>query len=615
MSVKQVKTMLLLLTVVIVSTAIILLDTTTSKTQSASAIDKPGVWSKPVDSSRTLPVVGSPQTPLKKGGFRKPPLSEGGVWGGSDRNTFDRIHKPGMLPPLETADKTPTEKSELHQRFQLRPSISQRIRVPPVIRSIPEQIPQNISQIIGKLLEIESPIYVQVTSATSSRYEAILGYEKNCQGGTACRVGMISAEKLIEAANIPPGEEESLEEGMTGYFVDASCGANCSDATISWDDRGSRYTLGIKVGKKETLVKMADVKLRKLVKGLQELLTQPGFLRENMGIYDRLMERRETDEGQLERKTVAAVKPFGESKSKSLIANGAIADYRDSLLKASKQILPNIRRYAVLRLSDGINYDEDEVVEDVKTLQNLLMKEGFLETSELDGMFGPSTLNAVKNFQDSRGLVADGIVGEETWSALWNEPVEVYLPYDNLIASLYLDEIVESIPRELGLRPYAWESIPLILWECDRSGVSDFGQIAYILATAEHESGLGKWMEEFASGWAYEGRSDLGNYRRGDGPRYKGRGFVQITGRRNYTYWSRRLGIDLVNFPEKAADPEIAAKILVRGMRDGTFTRDHWLSKYIRGYWRDFYYARRIVNGLDRAAWIEAIAKAYYKVL
>jgi len=54
------------------------------------------VWSKPVDSSRTLPVVGSPQTPLKKGGFWKPPLSEGGVWGGSDRNTFD--HTPIMIP-------------------------------------------------------------------------------------------------------------------------------------------------------------------------------------------------------------------------------------------------------------------------------------------------------------------------------------------------------------------------------------------------------------------------------------------------------------------------------------------------------------------------------------
>ncbi|MGK7904105.1 MAG: hypothetical protein AB4352_22390, partial [Hormoscilla sp.] len=84
--------------------------------------------------------------------------------------------------------------------------------------------------------------------------------------------------------------------------------------------------------------------------------------------------------------------------------------------------------------------------------------------------------------------------------------------------------------------------------------------------------------------------------------------------RRNYTDWSDRLGIDLVNYPEKAAEPEIAAKILVVGMRDGTFT-NHRLGQYIWGYWRDFYYARRIVNGLDRAVHIAEIAEEYYKVL
>ncbi|MGK7902637.1 MAG: RNA polymerase sigma factor, partial [Hormoscilla sp.] len=41
------------------------------------------VWSKPVDRTSHTPVAGSPQTPLRKGGFRKPPLLEGGVWGGS----------------------------------------------------------------------------------------------------------------------------------------------------------------------------------------------------------------------------------------------------------------------------------------------------------------------------------------------------------------------------------------------------------------------------------------------------------------------------------------------------------------------------------------------------
>jgi len=174
--------------------------------------------------------------------------------------------------------------------------------------------------------------------------------------------------------------------------------------------------------------------------------------------------------------------------------------------------------------------------------------------------------------------------------------------------------IIESIPEYLGLREYAYDTIPLILRECERSGVTDRGQIAYILATAEHESHLGKWMTELASGWAYEGRSDFGNTQPGDGPRYKGRGFVPITGRRSYSDWSDRLGIDLVNNPERAAEPEIAAKIIVIAMRDGYFS-SYKLGDYINGDTRDFYNARRIVNRLDRAAWIEAIAKAYYKVL
>src|SRR5690348_7214115 len=75
--------------------------------------------------------------------------------------------------------------------------------------------------------------------------------------------------------------------------------------------------------------------------------------------------------------------------------------------------------------------------------------------------------------------------------------------------------------------------------------ISDVRQLAYILATTKHEC-ADRWqpIAEFASGKAYEGRRDLGNTQRGDGPRFKGRGYVQLTGRRNYAYFARRLGVD-----------------------------------------------------------------------
>lgn len=174
-------------------------------------------------------------------------------------------------------------------------------------------------------------------------------------------------------------------------------------------------------------------------------------------------------------------------------------------------------------------------------------------------------------------------------------------------------EIINTaVPSEI--REYAEDSVPLILNEAEESEVTDPGQIAYILATAEHESLLGKWMEELSSGTQYEGREDLGNTQPGDGPRFKGRGFVQITGRNNYTDWSQRLEVDLVSNPELAAEPDIAAEILVVGMRDGTFTGVE-LSDYINGESQDFVNARRIVNGLDQAEEIALDAERYYEVL
>jgi putative chitinase len=85
---------------------------------------------------------------------------------------------------------------------------------------------------------------------------------------------------------------------------------------------------------------------------------------------------------------------------------------------------------------------------------------------------------------------------------------------------------------------------------------------AHFLAQLGHESGSLRYTAELASGAAYEGRLDLGNTQPGDGPRFKGRGLIQITGRTNYTNYGNDRGQDYItglNPILLATDPNIAA--------------------------------------------------------
>lgn len=78
---------------------------------------------------------------------------------------------------------------------------------------------------------------------------------------------------------------------------------------------------------------------------------------------------------------------------------------------------------------------------------------------------------------------------------------------------------------------------------------------AHYLAQIAHESGELRYTKEIASGKAYEGRKDLGNTHKGDGVRYKGRGLIQITGRANYSKFTKYCGYDVVEQPELLEQP------------------------------------------------------------
>jgi putative chitinase len=86
-------------------------------------------------------------------------------------------------------------------------------------------------------------------------------------------------------------------------------------------------------------------------------------------------------------------------------------------------------------------------------------------------------------------------------------------------------------------------------------------RIAHFLGQTCEESAGYRTTEEFASGREYEGRKDLGNTQRGDGPRFKGRGLLQLTGRANYEQYGQLLDVDLMDNPAQAADPALSLKI------------------------------------------------------
>ncbi|MDV2485218.1 glycoside hydrolase family 19 protein [Acinetobacter towneri] len=93
-------------------------------------------------------------------------------------------------------------------------------------------------------------------------------------------------------------------------------------------------------------------------------------------------------------------------------------------------------------------------------------------------------------------------------------------------------------------------------------------RFCHFLAQLAHESGNFRYMEEIASGAAYEGRKDLGNVNKGDGVRYKGRGPIQLTGRANYRKYGQQLGIDFENNPEIVAIPSVGLLVACKFWSD-----------------------------------------------
>lgn len=258
-----------------------------------------------------------------------------------------------------------------------------------------------------------------------------------------------------------------------------------------------------------------------------------------------------------------------------------------------------IGHYGGLAMATLRKFDTGDAV---RELQQRLAARGF-PPGAIDGVFGDGTLQAVLGFQRSAGLVPDGIAGPRTLAAL-ALPAEPEPPLP--IGSITVDIVTGMFPATP--RRNIQVNLPPVLRALVDADLADKPMVLMALATIRAETEGFLPISEFRSMFntspggrpfdLYDHRADLGNQGPPDGSRFKGRGFVQLTGRSNYHRIGNRLGIDLVAEPERANEPDLAARILAAFLADKRTAIKEALAE------GDLRHARRLVNGgshgLDR---------------
>ncbi|MBS4097371.1 MAG: peptidoglycan-binding protein [Sulfuricella sp.] len=242
--------------------------------------------------------------------------------------------------------------------------------------------------------------------------------------------------------------------------------------------------------------------------------------------------------------------------------------------------------------------------DDVKALQTQLAAKGF-PPGQIDGNFGPATEAALLAFQKSQGLLADGIAGPRTLVALGLADDDT-LP--SAIPDVTVDKVCSMFPQTP--RPNIATNLPYVLQGLVNADLQDQPMVLMALATIRAETEGFVPISEGQSRYntspggqpfdLYDKRTDLGNSQPGDGAKYKGRGFIQLTGKANYQEHGKLIGMgnQLVEQPDLANDPATAAALLASFLKDKERPIKEAL---VAG---DLRTARRLVNGgsngLDR---------------
>lgn len=209
---------------------------------------------------------------------------------------------------------------------------------------------------------------------------------------------------------------------------------------------------------------------------------------------------------------------------------------------------------------------------DVKKLQELL-------GVDVIGKFGPKTEAAVKGWQAAHGLTPDGVVGDATWAKMFAQPVvQAHAPAPQPAVqntTFKLDKLKGHVPQAV---------IDAIPDTAARFGITTSLRLAHFLAQCGHESGgfkavqenlnygakglLGifkKYFKTIAQATAYErkpekianlvyaNRMGNGNEASGEGWKFRGRGYIQLTGKENYKAFDATVPEDIIASPDLVA--------------------------------------------------------------
>jgi Putative peptidoglycan binding domain/Chitinase class I len=233
----------------------------------------------------------------------------------------------------------------------------------------------------------------------------------------------------------------------------------------------------------------------------------------------------------------------------------------------------------------------------VNALQTRLKELGF-NPGAIDDKFGQATTAALIAFQQSRGLQGDGEAGPQTMSAL---QLNVGTSAGAAPAAVTVEIVSKMFPGTKVSNIKA--NLPIVLQALVDAGLADKNMLLMALGTIRAETASFRPISEGISRFnttpgshpfnLYDNRTDLGNQGTPDGERFKGRGFIQLTGRANYQQHGHAIGLgdELVENPELANEPEIAAKLLASFIKNKEQAIRNALSV------GDLKKARRLVNG------------------